>query len=199
MHLSVISFEISFCEAVLQICCVIASSDAIRVLSLRAELTIRSNLSISSPACPEKSCATNALPHLIGLYTQMVNDVSLAASALVVVATIVAVFQIALAAGAPWGEWAFGGQNKGALPVNLRISSIVSLLVYAAQITHYGAVAEFWVSPFGIVVAPVLDWVFVVFFSLGLVMNLISRSHKERNLWAPVVAVSLGCALVIAL
>ena len=57
-----ISFEISFCEAVLQICCVIASSDAIRVLSLRAELTIRSNLSISSPACPEKSCATSAPP-----------------------------------------------------------------------------------------------------------------------------------------
>jgi len=60
VHLSVISFEIEFCEATLQNCCVIASSDAIRALSLRAELTIRSNLSIVSPVCPEKSCAMTA-------------------------------------------------------------------------------------------------------------------------------------------
>jgi hypothetical protein len=45
-----------------KICGVIASSDAIRVLSLRAELTIRSNLAIVSPVCPEKSCATSAHP-----------------------------------------------------------------------------------------------------------------------------------------
>ena len=127
------------------------------------------------------------------------NDTFIPALVLVVIAAIVSMFQVALASGAPWGEWAFGGQTKGVLPLNLRISSAMSLLVYAAQIAHYGAVANFWAPPLGNAATPVIDWVFVVFFSLGLVMNSISRSHKERNLWTPVVAVSLGCALVIAL
>ena len=33
----------------------------------------------------------------------------------------IAAFQVFLAAGKPWGEYAFGGQNKGVLPRHLRI------------------------------------------------------------------------------
>ena len=39
-------------------------------------------------------------------------------------------FQIALAAGAPWGAAAWGGANPGVLPRGLRVSSAGSALVY---------------------------------------------------------------------
>jgi hypothetical protein len=42
-----------------------------------------------------------------------------------------AVFQLLLAAGVPWGEAAWGGSHEGTLPASLRIGSAGSLLVYA--------------------------------------------------------------------
>src|SRR4051794_16738071 len=42
----------------------------------------------------------------------------------------IATFQAALAAGAPWGEAAYGGANAGVLPAGQRISSVVAVPVY---------------------------------------------------------------------
>ena len=39
---------------------------------------------------------------------------------------VVAAFQVALAAGAPWGRAAWGGQHQGRLPARLRIASAVA-------------------------------------------------------------------------
>lgn len=127
------------------------------------------------------------------------NDIQIAATVLSAIAAIVSAFQIALASGAPWGEWAFGGQNPGVLPKRLRISSGLSLVVYALQIVHFGSRAGWWMPIAGEPVASVLDWIFVAFFALGTVINGISRSRKERYVWTPVVAISLACALWIAL
>ncbi|MEY4477031.1 MAG: hypothetical protein RJA31_535 [Actinomycetota bacterium] len=127
------------------------------------------------------------------------TDIQISAAILAGIAVLVSVFQIALAAGAPWGEWAFGGQNKGTLPRNLRASSAISLVVYGVQIAHFGSRAGWWAPPFGESVGSVLDWVFVAFFALGTVMNGISRSAKERYTWTPVVLVSLVCALWVVL
>ena len=40
-------------------------------------------------------------------------------------------FQLALAAGAPWGAAAWAGQSPGVLPPSLRAASAVSVLAYA--------------------------------------------------------------------
>lgn len=127
------------------------------------------------------------------------NDIQIAASVLVIIAAIVSAFQIALAAGAPWGEWAFGGQHPGTLPRQFRVSSALSVVVYALQIAHFGSVASWWSAPFGDTASGILNWVFVAFFGLGTIMNGISRSRKERFLWTPVVALSLVCAVWVAL
>ncbi|MBD5829805.1 hypothetical protein [Janibacter melonis] len=50
------------------------------------------------------------------------------AVALATSGTLVA-FQTALAAGAPWGAAAWGGQHPGALPTRLRMSSAASAVV----------------------------------------------------------------------
>ena len=91
-------------------------------------------------------------------------------------------FQIALAAGAPWGAAAWGGANPGVLPRGLRVSSAGSGLVYvllavAARSTLMPAQMRrrlLTVASGGMVV--------------GTVMNLASKSNIERTLWTPVAA-----------
>ena len=109
------------------------------------------------------------------------------------------VFQALLAAGKPWGEWAFGGQMKGTLPTPYRIASLVSISIYAAQIAHYLGRAGVLTSAFSASTNQTINWVLVGFFALGTLMNGISRSKKERALWTPILAVSLLLSLAVAL
>ncbi|MEX0970718.1 MAG: hypothetical protein WD046_09780 [Paracoccaceae bacterium] len=89
---------------------------------------------------------------------------------------LLAVFQLALAAGAPWGVAAWGGQNPGRLPRHLRIASLVNIAVFLLAIwALLGALTPGW-----------LLWSLTAFFGLGILMNLISRSRVERLLWTPV-------------
>src|SRR3989337_864580 len=43
---------------------------------------------------------------------------------------VVAVFQLLLALGAPWGRAALGGSNDGTLPPELRVASSVSMVIF---------------------------------------------------------------------
>ena len=110
-----------------------------------------------------------------------------------------AVLQIALAAGAPLGHFAWGGKYR-VLPRGLRIAGAVSVLVYAlfAWIIA-GAVAS--LDRFGdyIPETPPGIWVLAGYFGLGVVVNLVSRSRPERFVMTPVAAVLCGCCLLIAL
>ena len=110
-----------------------------------------------------------------------------------------AVFQIALAAGAPLGALAWGGKHR-VLPRGLRIASAVSVLVYglfAAIIA--GAVSS--QDRFGdyIPETPVGIWVLTAYFGLGVIANAISRSRPERFVMTPVAAVLCACCLLVAL
>lgn len=42
-----------------------------------------------------------------------------------VISSVVVAFQIALAAGAPWGEYAMGGAVPGQFPPALRITALI--------------------------------------------------------------------------
>lgn len=109
---------------------------------------------------------------------------------LIALLVTVMVFQVALAAGAPWGEFAFGGQNKGVLPARLRVTSAISVVIYLLLITHY---LSDWPGK------EVANWVLVGFTGLGLVMNTITRSSKERMVWAPTSLVLFVCSLIVAI
>ena len=58
------------------------------------------------------------------------NPITIAAIAFVTLLVVLAVFQIALAAGAPLGRLAWGGQHR-VLPTRNRIASRWSVAVYA--------------------------------------------------------------------
>lgn len=109
-----------------------------------------------------------------------------------------AVFQVALVAGAPIGRFAWGGQHD-VLPRKLRIGSIVSILLYA--LFGYTALAQAGLVPV-LVNQPftgVFMWVLTGYFTLGVVMNAISRSKPERFVMTPVALVLAILFLLLSL
>ncbi len=122
------------------------------------------------------------MPHMI-VFAAVVAVVLLAA---------LAVFQVALAVGAPLGHLAWGGQYR-VLPSRLRVGSAVSTALYAvfAVVIWAAASRSYAVTEVGI-------WVLTAFFGIGVLMNAISRSRPERLLMTPVVLVLALCCLAIA-
>ena len=96
-----------------------------------------------------------------------------------------AVFQLLLIAGKPLGEYAWGGQHK-VLPKHLRIGSMVSILLYIVFIvllvSKSGLVTIIPESAF----LTTAMWIVTVYMTVGIMMNAISRSKKERLVMTPV-------------
>ncbi len=107
-------------------------------------------------------------------------------------------FQLALAAGAPWGRFAWGGQHAGVLPDRYRVGSAVSALFYVAiAMLALDRSGTLDVVPDG--VSRVGMWIVFGLLVLSVPMNGISRSRPERYVMTPVVLVLAGLALLIAL
>lgn len=119
------------------------------------------------------------------------------AALLFALAAAVAVgFQLALAAGAPWGEYAMGGRNPGRFPGRLRVAALIQGAVIGVLavivLTHAGVIATGLDAGW-------LIWLVVAFSGASLFVNAISRSPGERRLWVPVAVVMLASSLVVAL
>jgi hypothetical protein len=120
-----------------------------------------------------------------------------AALALTVILAVLAVFQLALALGAPLGRFAWGGAHR-VLPTKLRIGSLVSIVIYAV-------IAVLALDRVGLIdvvadgVSAVGMWIVFGYFVLGIAMNAISRSKPERYTMTPIVAVLALLSLLVAL
>lgn len=120
-----------------------------------------------------------------------------AAIALTVILALLAVFQLALALGAPIGRFAWGGAHR-VLPTRLRIGSLVSIVIYAViAILALDRVGLIDIVPDA--VSTVGMWVVFGYFVLGIPLNAISRSKPERLTMTPVVAVLAVLSLLVAL
>lgn len=110
-----------------------------------------------------------------------------------VVLIAIAAVQLVAAAGRPVGRFVWGGQHE-VLPQGLRIGSALSVVLYggmAAALIARSTGRE------GALV--VIVWVLVGYFTLGIVMNAVSRSASERSVMTPSCAVLAGCSLLVAL
>jgi hypothetical protein len=120
-----------------------------------------------------------------------------AAIALTVILAVLAVFQLALALGAPLGHFAWGGQHR-VLPAKLRIGSAVSILIYvviALLALDRAELIDVVPDP----VSTVGMWIVFAYFVLGIPMNAISRSKPERYTMTPIVTVLAVLSLLVAL
>ena len=118
---------------------------------------------------------------------------------LVAMTLIVAVFQIALALGAPWGEYAYGGTKTGKLPIGFRINSVVAVFVMLAISGHYLAQLGVFEPILDSAGNSVVNWVLVGFFVLSALANNATRSKKERMVWGIPTILMFLASLAVAL
>jgi hypothetical protein len=118
---------------------------------------------------------------------------------LVVITLIVMVFQVALALGAPWGEYAYGGTKTGKLPTGFRINSVVAAVVMLAISGHYLAQLGVFEPILDTAENSVANWVLVGFTGLSALANNATRSKKERIVWGIPTILMFLAALAVAL
>lgn len=111
-------------------------------------------------------------------------------------ALIVVAFQLALAAGAPWGKVSMGGKFPGVYPRQMRVAAIVMALFILLLTTIVGIRAAWFASNL-FDLSRIAIWLVVAINGLGLLMNLITPSKWERIIWAPVCLVLLYCSVVV--
>lgn len=110
---------------------------------------------------------------------------------------VVIAFQLALAAGAPWGAASMGGAYPGKYPPRMRWVALANAGILAALtlvVLARAGLAAAWLQP----ASGWAIWIVVVFAAVGTVMNTITRSRIER-IWAPVTAIQLVAGVLVAL
>ena len=110
----------------------------------------------------------------------------------------VCALQLLLAAGAPLGHLAWGGQHR-VLPRRLRWGSAAAIPVLC--VAAWVVLARVGLAGSGTTDAAVrlATWVFVALFALNTLGNLRSRSRVERIMMSSVTVLLVGCFLVAAL
>lgn len=122
---------------------------------------------------------------------------ALAAKVFLALTVLIVAFQLALAAGAPWGELTMGGAFPGQLPLRMRAAALVS----AALLMGLGAIVT---ARSGLALATWhrtsrrLIWGVVAYTVVGVILNAATPSARERALWLPVVIALAVCAVIVA-
>jgi hypothetical protein len=110
---------------------------------------------------------------------------------------LVVAFQLALAAGAPWGKLAMGGAFPGRLPPSMRAAAVVQALVLALFAGIVAARARLML-PRWHGASRRLVWMVVALSAVAVVLNAITPSPLERAVWLPVTLALLTCGVVVA-
>lgn len=125
------------------------------------------------------------------------ETIALVASTLLLITML---FQLALAAGAPWGSAAWGGRKPGVLTPGLRSASAFAGLVVYPWITllvmDAGRLVDLNLVDRS--AGAVILWVLTGLFGLGALANAASPSKVEK-FWAPVAGgIALCCGILAA-
>lgn len=110
----------------------------------------------------------------------------------------IALFQVALALGAPLGRAAWGGAHR-VLPMSLRIASAVAVAIWLLAALVVMARAGVPIVPLPTDVASWGTWLVAALSLLGAIANFASSSRWERFGWAPLALILAGLCLVVAL
>jgi hypothetical protein len=116
--------------------------------------------------------------------------------ALIILLALLAAFQVALAAGAPLGRLAWGGQQR-ILPTRQRVGSVASVAVYAL-IALIALDRSGQIDLVPETVSRLAMWIVFGFLALSIVPNLLSKSTVERAVMVPVSVVLALFALLVA-
>jgi len=132
----------------------------------------------------------------------------LAATAYAVLILGVVAFQLAVAAGAPWGEFTQGGATSGVLPTAGRLGALLSACLLGVLLSAclLGVLAMAVLGRAGIGpwrakrrLSTALAWIVVAYAAVAVVANAATPSAGERIIWLPVSLALLPMVLVAVL
>lgn len=110
---------------------------------------------------------------------------------------LVCTFQLALALGAPWGQFAMGGGSPGVYSAPMRVAAVVQMFALGALalviLSRAGVTLTTWRA-----VSKWAAWGVVVLLGVSVVLNLVTPSSPERLIWAPVAIALFLTALRVA-
>jgi hypothetical protein len=105
---------------------------------------------------------------------------------LIVANLLVGLFQLALAFGAPMGEYAWGGSNSGKLPAKYRAASLLSAGLLVAIAGHYASLIGWLPSMLDAHGRAFSIWALTAFYALSTLGNWTTKSAKEKQMFLPV-------------
>ena len=112
--------------------------------------------------------------------------------------SIVIILSILIICGLPLGELTMGGQYK-VFPPKLRIVLVIQLILEVFFVLIILQMGEFIPLWFSYNVTKIIGIVMAIYLSLNTVMNLISKSKKERYIMTPLSFVTAICFWITAL
>ena len=110
---------------------------------------------------------------------------------------VIATMTILVACGLPLGEYTMGGQHK-VLPKNLRVAAVISVAIQIFAmiiILQAGGFIPLW---FSLKVTKYICFFFAAYLSLNTIMNMISKSRKERFVMTPLSLIAGICFWITA-
>ena len=110
---------------------------------------------------------------------------------------LIATMTVLVACGLPLGEFTMGGQHK-ILPKKFRLASVVSVAIQIFAIIiilQAGGFIPLWLS---FKVTKYICFFFAVYLSLNTIMNMISKSRKEKYVMTPLSLIAGICFWVTA-
>jgi hypothetical protein len=110
----------------------------------------------------------------------------------------IALFQLALALGAPLGRAAWGGAYD-VLPTSLRIASAAAVAIWLLAALVVLARAAMPNGPLPPAVAGWGTWIVAFLLLVGAIVNVASSSPWERYGWAPLALILAALCLFVAL
>lgn len=110
---------------------------------------------------------------------------------------VIVIMTVLVACGLPLGEFTMGGQHKD-LPKQFRIMAVISLFIqlFAVVIVlQAGGFIPLW---FSLKVTKYICFAFAAYLSLNTLMNLFSKSKKERYVMTPLSLAAAICFWISA-
>ena len=124
--------------------------------------------------------------------------VAIAAIIFSILIVIIVLFQMGLAIGMPWGEYAMGGYFPGRFPWKLRLLAIfqgILLIIFAVIVLDKADLFRFEYF----LIPSIAIWFVVAFSLITSILNFITKSKKERKIWFPTSILLLITSLIVAL
>ena len=110
---------------------------------------------------------------------------------------VIAIMTVLVACGLPLGEFTMGGQHK-ILPKKFRLAAVVSVAIQIFAmiiILQAGGLLPLWLS---FKLTKYICFFFAAYLSLNTIMNMISKSKKEKYVMTPISLIAGICFWITA-